>query len=87
MRVHQEKYCEKVLSRFGFSSCKSVDTPSTKEYNPNKHSSLSKFSIPELVGSLLFLSTKTRPDISYAVASLSQYMNNPSEEAYACESS
>ncbi|CAH2100808.1 unnamed protein product [Euphydryas editha] len=39
-----------------------------------------KFSYREAIGSLLFLCSVSRPDISYAVNMLSRYVNNPSQQ-------
>lgn len=39
-----------------------------------------RFPYRELIGSLLFLCSLTRPDIAFAVNVLSRYVNNPSRQ-------
>ena len=46
--------------------------------NTGEPVSLLKYS--QLIGSLLYISNRTRPDISYAVGKLSRYTSNPSRE-------
>jgi len=59
--------------------CNPVKTPvdiSQKLGEPSEPLSEADYSSRELIGSLMYLSICTRPDISYAVNSLSQFNNN-----------
>jgi Reverse transcriptase (RNA-dependent DNA polymerase)/gag-polypeptide of LTR copia-type/GAG-pre-integrase domain len=72
--IHQKKYIENMLRRFGMSECKIQDIPMA----PGLQLELSKppdtsHEFQELIGSLLFLSRCTRPDIAYAVHYLSRF--------------
>jgi transposase InsO family protein len=77
--LSQGQYVRRVLEQFEMSDCKGKDTPMTPGTSLVKAGDL----LPEdneycsLVGSLLYLSVNTRPDISFAVSSLSRYMNAP----------
>ena len=59
-----------------------VDTPfdvSTKLLKTQENDKLcNKTKYQSAVGSLLFLSNRTRPDISYAVGKTARYSSNPS---------
>lgn len=81
--VNQPKYTEKILQRFKFNFANAASTPMergmiTDEENLVNDRPLEK-STPyrEAIGSLLYLSTVSRPDISFAVSYLSRYCNNP----------
>jgi len=75
----QEKYIEDVLGKYHMSDCKPTDTPLPyTEKSNDRNINQSKFPYREAIGSLLFLSTRTRPDISFAVGYASRYMENPS---------
>lgn len=62
-------------------NAKSVSTPmnynSVFEQNSNQ---ITSFPFREAVGSLLYLTEKTRPDLSYAVNFCSRKMENPLEQ-------
>jgi hypothetical protein len=58
--IHQEKY---IMYRFGMSECKTADIPMPEGSKPAD----TQYEYQELVGSLLFLTRCTRPDIAYAV--------------------
>ena len=78
----QKKYIEDVLQRFGMQDSKTVTTPLdgsvklSKEMEPKSAEEIEKMrKVPyqSLIGSLMYLAVSTRPDIAYAVSSLSQF--------------
>lgn len=80
--VSQRKYVLDLLKETGMLGCKPADTP----MDPNVKLGSLKESIPvdrgryqRLVGKLIYLS-HTRPDISFAVSYVSQFMHAPTEE-------
>ena len=52
----------------------------------DKSTGLAKFQLNEIVGALLWLSVMTRPDISYAVATVAQYVSRPEAKIYSMAS-
>jgi hypothetical protein len=80
--LSQSHYVVKVLSRFGFMDSKSSPTP----YDPsvtlrkNKKIARDQLRYSQIIGSLMYLSSATRPDISFAVSKLSRYMSNPGDD-------
>lgn len=82
-RLTQTSYTTSLLSHFGFSNCHSSPTPMvTSQPADAKKTSLSDFKLNEIVGSLLWLSKTTRPDIAFATAILSQHVHAPTPVAY-----
>jgi hypothetical protein len=77
--LHQRGYIKDMLARFGMSECKPVATPvepGTKLIKKQRQSNEElRFPYRELLGSLTYLSTTTRPDISFAVSHLGQFNN------------
>ncbi|KAK1605736.1 hypothetical protein QYE76_029409 [Lolium multiflorum] len=75
----QSHYVEKILSRFGYIDSKSSPTP----YDPsvtlrkNRRIAVDQLRYSQIVGSLMYLASATRPDISFAVGKLSRFMSNP----------
>ena len=81
----QAKYTSDLISRASITDSKIVDTPIEYNCHLNSHDgeSLSDATIyRQLVGSLIYL-TVTRPDISYAVHEVSQFMTAPRSTHYA----
>jgi hypothetical protein len=80
--LSQSHYVEKVLSRFGYMDSKPSPTP----YDPsmtlrkNKNDTREQLRYTQIVGSLVYLASTTRPDISFAVSRLSRYMSNPGDD-------
>jgi hypothetical protein len=78
----QSHYVEKILSRFGYNDCKPVSTP----YDPslilrkNKRIMRDQLRYSQIIGSLMYLASATRPDISYAVSKLSRFVSNPGDD-------
>ena len=78
----QSPYVEKVLRWFGFMDIK----PSLTPYDPsvtlrkNKKIARDQLKYSQIIGSLIYLASATRLDISFAVSKLSRYTSNPSDE-------
>ena len=81
MEMSQARFIERILDKFDMSECKPKSIPcdpsivnlSVEDSTTLNDSRLYK----EIVGSLIYLMTCTRPDIAYVVTKLSQYMCNP----------
>lgn len=74
--LSQSAYVRSVLERFGITECKPCKTPLPQGTIPPFEQDLGPYDCPylEAVGCLNFLSTWTRPDLSYAASSLSEFM-------------
>jgi hypothetical protein len=72
----QSHYMEKVLSRFGFSECEPAPTP----YDPsqllkkNRKIVRDQLRYSQIIGSLMYLASATRLDISFDVSKLSRFV-------------
>lgn len=81
--LDQEQYISQVLERFNMNDCKSVSTPMVKNVSLDKTNSedcQSELPYQQLLGSLMYISVLTRPDITFAVNYLSQFNNCFTEE-------
>ena len=91
--VNQTKYVEKMLKKFAPSS----DVNSIKHNKPCSPETFSKLSFPaddlerervanlpylQLIGSLLYITCMTRPDIAYHVSMLCKFMHVPSQGCF-----
>ncbi|KAJ0435743.1 putative RNA-directed DNA polymerase [Helianthus annuus] len=82
--LNQRKYCLELLSEFGYLGVKPVNTPIEQSHIIANKLSLNQSVVKDvtnfqkLIGKLIYLSI-TRPDISYAVQFLSQFMHSPQE--------
>ena len=79
--VSQRKYALDLLNETGMCGCRPVETPmdpNTKLMPRTKEVPVDKGQYQRLVGKLIYL-THTRPDISFAVSIVSQFLSNPSE--------
>ncbi|RVX23717.1 Retrovirus-related Pol polyprotein from transposon RE1 [Vitis vinifera] len=80
--VSQRKYTLDLLKETGMLGCKPSNTPMdpfNKIGSKEDMVAVDKGRYQRLVGRLIYLS-HTRPDISFAVSMVSQFMNNPIEE-------
>ncbi|MBW0533566.1 hypothetical protein O181_073281 [Austropuccinia psidii MF-1] len=80
----QTHYIDSLLERYGMTNCKPTATPLI----PNSHLEAAtrtaqeeflsfKVNYQSAVGSLSYLSNATRPDLSYSISALSQFLENP----------
>lgn len=80
--LHQREYIEQIVKIFNMSECNPASTPADPNVVISKSLEDSTVNFPyrEAIGSLLFLCSVSRPDISFAVNMLSRYINNPNQE-------
>lgn len=80
----QPSYTEKLLQKFGMSDCKPVKTPVNPDVKltqcEHDDDVCDQKTYQAMVGSLLYLSTRTRPDLAYAVGSVARYCAKPTKE-------
>ena len=84
LTIDQNLYLKSVLERFGMSQCKPVATPLEPgkrfEKLPDNEQPVNVSEYQAVLGSLIYASVATRPDLSAAVGVLSQHMSRPSNE-------
>ncbi|KAJ0838020.1 putative RNA-directed DNA polymerase [Helianthus annuus] len=82
--LNQRKYCLELLNDFGYLGCKPVSVPIKQNYlvtsklERNQQDLKNITGFQKLIGKLIYLSL-TRPDISYTVQFLRQFMHKPKE--------
>ena len=78
MQLNQSGYIEKILNKFGMNDCRPVKTPAVNDiYSGEDHLCDKNIPYREVVGSLLYLATRTRPDIAAAVGAVARQVENP----------
>jgi hypothetical protein len=84
--LSQHAYVDTVLERFHLQAAKNAQIPMntgtvlSTDQSPTTHAEFEDMQdVPyqRAVGSLMYAATSTRPDIAFAVATLSQFMRNP----------
>lgn len=80
IKLKQTSYLEKVLDKTGMTHSKSVKIPLIPGETNDLEDQTKDSNYKEIVGSLLYASTKTRPDIAFAVNYCSRYVNEPKIE-------
>jgi hypothetical protein len=84
--LSQTAYIESIINRFNLTDAKSVTTPMipgavySKQDTPSDPAEAAQMkAVPyrEAIGSLMYASVATRPDITFAVSTLSQFLDNP----------
>ncbi|XP_019177668.1 PREDICTED: uncharacterized protein LOC109172880 [Ipomoea nil] len=81
LNLCQRKYALDILNDAGFINCKPVSTPMVPGSHLSQHDGTplnDPGSCRHLIGRLLYL-TATRPDITYAVHRLSQFVSSPTD--------
>ena len=73
---------EKMLSRFGYSDYKPVSTPydGSLILRKNKRIMRDQLRYSQIIESLMYLASATRPDISFVVSKLSRFVSNPGDD-------
>ena len=82
--INQAAYTNMLLTKFNFDNCKPVSTPADLSSNLEKAADDSDlFDVEKYqsaVGGLLYLSSRTRPDITYAVCNVAKYCSKPTNK-------
>ena len=76
----QEGLIQKIIEATGMEECNSNRTPSIKEAlgsDPEGESMTDEWNYRSVIGMLLYLSTNTRPDISFAVSQVARFSHDP----------
>ena len=84
VKRNQKRYITKLLERFDMSGCKPRSTPSESkpESNNGGDEPCDAKKIREIVGSLIYAMTCTRPDLCWIVTKLSQHLAKPLQTHY-----
>lgn len=84
VKMSQEAYVHRILERFNMQNCKPRETPCDLKlhYTEDAVKMCDVKMYREAVGSLIYLTTCTRPDLSFVVSKLSQYFCEPTEEQW-----
>ena len=83
IKMCQSQYLRNVLKRFGMELCKPSHTPcntNLKDVFKNGDTYVNNENYRSAVGSLIYAMICTRPDLSWIVTKLSQFVVNPTEE-------
>lgn len=89
LKLSQEDYVKKVLSRFNMHDAKSVSTPLgshfklSREQSPStdeERAHMEHVPYASAIGSLMYATVCTRPDIAQAVGVVSRYMSCPGKQ-------
>ena len=80
--MDQSRYLENVLKRFSLYDCKGRSTPceanlAAYEINNIDPDEIDNTKYLQMVGSLIYAATCSRPDLSFIVMKLSQNLSNP----------
>ena len=82
--IGQQSYTESILKKFGMEDAKNIRTPvdtSTKLIKVNEEDTgVDQQLYQSAVGSLLYLSIATRPDITYAVSNVAKFCAKPTKQ-------
>jgi hypothetical protein len=86
LKISQQEYIKNVIERFGMSESHMVTTPmdhsiklskSNSPTTPKEINDMKNIPYQSAVGAIMYAMLGTRPDIAYAITTLSQFSSNP----------
>ncbi|KAK6143449.1 hypothetical protein DH2020_023797 [Rehmannia glutinosa] len=84
--LDQSHYVDKILEKFSKDDTSlartSIDT--SKHLSKNRGEVVSQVEYSRVIGSLMYLMSCTRPDITYAMSKLNRYTSNPGHDHWKC---
>lgn len=81
IKMTQKRHIEKVLTKLGMSDCKPRFTPGEQKLSFDSEGEIiDPTGYREMVGSLIYIMTCTRPDLSWIVSKLSQHLAEPKQQ-------
>lgn len=83
--MNQADYIERLIERFGMKNAYESNIPADPNVNLEScDQNIDYIDVPyrEAVGSLMFLSVVSRPDISYAVGMVARFVNSPNQACW-----
>lgn len=83
LKISQTKLIEKVLEKLGMMDCKGTQTP-MEHGMPIKDEEEMVIDVPyrELIGCRIYISTVSRPDITFATSCLSRFLDKPTKTTW-----
>jgi hypothetical protein len=77
--LKQSYYVENIMSHFGYVDCKPFSTPydPSLKLHKNRGKGIDQLRYSQIIGSLMYLASATRPGISFATRKLSSFTSNP----------
>lgn len=82
LKITQKRQINKMLEKFGMRDCKGTKTPLIKGYQHDDNEMVIDVPYRQIIGSLMFVATVSRPDIAYATSYLSQYLDKPTKSLW-----
>lgn len=84
--LDQSSYLKKVLVKYGMEDCKPIDTPMEVNFKIISKECLIDYTLElrcrSLIGSLMYVTVGTRPDLATAVYYLSRFQSKPCKELW-----
>ena len=84
IHLTQQQYIKSILNRFTMEDSRSVSTPLPKGIQLTKGTEDTRIQSPSIyqsmIGSLMYLTTGTRPDLAYTISFISQFSSCPTEQ-------
>ncbi|KAH9527770.1 hypothetical protein DERF_001769 [Dermatophagoides farinae] len=81
--LNQIKYIRKIMNEFRMNECKPTNVPMASLYIHNEDEEIDEnLPIRELIGSLLYVANKTRPDILFSTNWLSRFLTKPTKSLF-----
>uniref|UniRef100_A0A1B6DFK3 Integrase catalytic domain-containing protein n=2 Tax=Clastoptera arizonana TaxID=38151 RepID=A0A1B6DFK3_9HEMI len=81
--ISQKDFIQKMIKKFGMQDCKTMSTPMESNFQLDKSLPVNtSYPYRELIGSLIYISIVSRPDISFATSVLSRYVSKPNDQVW-----